>query len=86
MSHQVAQIVSAFLYVLIGCILLRSILSFFPSMQGSQLQRILQQITKPLMGPIRRFLPAMGGFDFSGLVLIILFQLMISVVQQAART
>ena len=75
-----------FLYVLIGCILLRSVLSFIPSAQGSQLARILQDVTEPLMQPIRRVLPAMGGFDFSGFALIILFQLMIAVVRQAAST
>ena len=33
--------------------------------------RFLDRLTEPLLGPIRRVLPPMGGIDFSPLVLLI---------------
>ena len=38
----------------------------------------LYQITEPVLGPIRRILPPLGGFDLSPLVLIILIQVVSS--------
>ena len=75
MNQQLASTFTIFLYVLMGCILLRSVLSFLPSTQGTQLARILYQVTEPMMEPIRRIIPRTGMFDFSALVVIILLQL-----------
>lgn len=36
---------------------------------------LLYQLTEPLMAPIRRFLPAMGGIDFSGMIVILILYL-----------
>ena len=33
--------------------------------------RLLAQLTEPVLGPIRKVLPPMGGMDFSPLVLLI---------------
>ena len=33
--------------------------------------RLLHQVTEPVLGPIRKVLPPMGGVDFSPLVLLI---------------
>jgi YggT family protein len=35
------------------------------------MEAILQQLTEPLMAPIRRILPPMGGLDLSAMLLII---------------
>jgi len=43
----------------------------------------LQQLTAPLLNPIRRRLPATGGIDFSLLVLIILIQVALMVLARA---
>ena len=34
------------------------------------------QLTEPLMSPIRRFLPAMGGLDFSAMVVILVLYML----------
>jgi YggT family protein len=36
-----------------------------------QVARALHQVTEPLLRPIRRFLPAFGGLDFSPIVLLL---------------
>ena len=68
------------LYVLV--IFARSILSFFPIRYDSPLApvvRLLHQITEPVLAPIRRMLPPMGGLDLSPLVVIIGLQILASV-------
>ncbi|HDY7708614.1 YggT family protein [Vibrio vulnificus] len=57
------------LYVLI----IRAILSWV-SQGRSPIEYVFHQLTEPMLAPIRRILPAMGGFDLSVLVLFIALQ------------
>jgi len=52
-------------------ILLRSIMSWV-SQGRSPVDYVLYQLTEPLMSPIRRWLPAMGGIDFSAMIVILI--------------
>lgn len=45
---------------------------------------LLHQITEPVMGPVRRMLPAMGGIDFSPIVLFILINVIQIVLRNVA--
>jgi uncharacterized protein YggT (Ycf19 family) len=61
----------------------RVILSWFPISRGGAMESIynvLYSVTEPVLGPVRRSLPAMGGMDFSPIVVIIGLQLLGSVV------
>ena len=61
----------------------RVILSFVMPMMGGRphpmvisINNLVNQVTEPVLGPIRRNLPSFGGFDFSPMaVLIIIFLL-----------
>jgi YggT family protein len=59
-------------------LLLRVILSWFPpsSSQGAlaTVQLWLFKMTEPVLGPIRRKLPPMGGLDLSPMLLLIVLQ------------
>ncbi|HKT53350.1 MAG TPA: YggT family protein [Caulobacteraceae bacterium] len=39
-----------------------------------QVDRILYVLTEPVLGPVRRIVPALGGLDFSPLIVLILLQ------------
>ncbi len=39
-----------------------------------QIRYALQRLTEPLLGPIRRFLPDLGGIDISPIILLIALQ------------
>lgn len=59
----------------------RAILSFFPLSPSSpmaSLAQFLYRITEPVLAPIRRVLPPMGGLDLSPLVVIIGIQILTS--------
>jgi YggT family protein len=69
-----ADIIGLYIYLVVG----RAILSFFPIRSDSPfatLADLLQRATEPLLAPIRRVLPPLGGLDFSPVVLIIGLQI-----------
>ena len=62
-------------------IIIHAIISWFPSAQQAPAARILDQLMTPLLTPIRRMIPELGGIDLSPLALLLLVQIVkISVV------
>ena len=59
--------------LLFWVLLLRSILSWVSQGQNP-VEYVFYQLTEPMLAPIRRIIPVMGGFDFSVLVLFIVLQ------------
>ncbi|WP_086981440.1 YggT family protein [Vibrio aphrogenes] len=59
--------------LLFWILLIRAILSWV-SQGRSPVEYVMMQLTEPMLAPIRRILPAMGGFDFSLLVLFLILQ------------
>ncbi|MDA1127329.1 MAG: YggT family protein [Chloroflexi bacterium] len=78
-----AELLNLILNLLTVAIFARVILSFIIPLSGARPHPILisannlvNQVTEPILGPIRRTLPSFGGFDFSPMaVLIIIFLL-----------
>ena len=68
-------IVCAFLRVYLIVLLARAILSWFPvSSSGgalAQIQRVLFDVTEPVLAPVRRVIPPAGMFDISFMVVFI---------------
>lgn len=74
----VCQLAELYIYVIIA----RAIFSFFPITSGSALAPVvdvLYKITEPVFHPIRRVLPAMGGLDFTPLVVIIAINILMAI-------
>ena len=70
------RLLDLFVLLLFG----RMILSWFPISPDSPfaaIYRVLYQVTEPVLGPVRRTLPPMGGFDFSPIVVLLLIQLVL---------
>lgn len=57
--------------IFIYACVIQAILSWFPGASGNPAQSLLSSITRPVIEPVRRFVPPMGGFDLSMLVVII---------------
>jgi YggT family protein len=60
-------ILSAYVWVVIG----RVIISWVNADPYNPIVRFLHEITEPLLSRIRRFLPVIGGLDFSPIILIL---------------
>ena len=56
-----AIIIAQILDILGFCILGRALLSWVPQLRGSEIARILDLITEPIMEPIRKIVPPIGG-------------------------
>jgi len=67
----VAKLVSLTLYIYLFSIFILAIMSWFATGQYNPVTAILASITDPLMRPIRRLMPPMGGLDLSALVVIL---------------
>ena len=56
-------------------ILISAIFSFFPQNAYHPLAQLTKQLSEPLLRPIRRFLPPVGGFDLSPMLAMLLLVL-----------
>lgn len=61
-------------------LLLRVVMSWFPPSSSqspmASVQSWLYKMTEPVLAPIRRALPSMGGLDFSPMLLLIALQIL----------
>jgi YggT family protein len=73
----VVQLLNIYTYLIIA----RILLSYFPIQPGSiwaQIFSAVYAVTEPVLGPVRRTIPAMGMFDLSPMIVIIAIQIIAS--------
>lgn len=84
-----ANFINIFFQVLMLAIVGRALLSWFPVRPGNPfhpLAVVLNQITEPILGPLRRVIPTIGMIDISPIVALLLLQFLQSVLVQALIT
>ncbi len=67
------------------CILVWALLTFFPGGSGSAIGRLLDDLVLPVIRPLRRVLPGMGGMDFSPLLAIVITYALADAFQSVAQ-
>ena len=72
----IANFVLVLVQVLTAAIFLRAILSWFAIDPRNPLIQVLDQITEPILSPLRRIVPRIGMIDITPLVAIILLQVL----------
>ena len=82
-----AGLLNALLTLFTIAIFARVILSFIIQISGGSpnpivitINAFVNQVTEPILGPIRRSLPSFGGFDFSPMAVLIILILLRRVV------
>ena len=82
-------VIEAIIWVLTAAVFARVILSFVIPMAGSNphpilisINRVVNQITEPILGPIRRVLPTFGMFDFSPMVALVILWVIRTVLER----
>ena len=82
-------LISTILNLLIFAIVARAILSFVMPMAGAtphpillNINALVNQLTEPILGPVRRILPTMGTLDFSPMVVIVILVVIKEVVNR----
>jgi YggT family protein len=74
--------------ILTFAIIARALLSWFPIRPGNPfytLLVILDQITEPILAPLRRIIPRIGMIDITPIVALILLQVIQQILVQALR-
>ena len=82
-----ASLINTILTLFTIAIFARVILSFIIPLSGARphpivvsINTMVNQVTEPILGPIRRNLPRFGGFDFSPMAVLIVIWLLREVV------
>ena len=79
------DIVSTLLTVLWFAIFARAIVSWFPIDQDGPIVKVLDAITEPILGPLRRVVPRVGLFDITPMVAILIIIVIQSVLKSSAQ-
>ncbi len=69
------QLIDLYFYVILATVIISWLTAFNIINQGNpyvrQINNVLRQLTEPVLAPIRRVLPNLGGLDFSPIVLLL---------------
>ena len=82
--NAVFNVVGEMFQLLFWVLLIRAILSWF-SQGHNPIEMVLGQLTEPLLAPIRRVIPPMGGLDLSIVILLIGLQFLQILFQDLLR-
>jgi YggT family protein len=69
--------------VIVIAIIARALLSWFMPADSGPFGRMLADVTDPVLRPVRRIMPPIGGLDLSPIVAIILVQVLTNFLSQA---
>lgn len=74
------QVVSAVLDIYTFILIARALLSWVNPDPYNKIVQFLYQITEPVLAPVRRVVPTMGGLDLSVLIVLIGIQILRSAI------
>jgi YggT family protein len=70
--------ISYFTFALTAAIFIQALMSWFvPLGSGNSFMILLNDLTTPILNPIRRVIPPIGGLDLSPMVAILVLQLLV---------
>ncbi len=68
-------IVNIYYFAILGSIIMSFVMLFSGSMNPHPILRLIWQLTEPVMAPVRKVIPPMGGLDFSPIFIFIAIQI-----------
>ena len=71
------------LYAFMACLLVRAVFSWIEPYPKNRVHRLAFQVTEPVLAPVRRLVPPIGGFDIAFLLVFIGLSLVLSLVQRS---
>ncbi len=76
MSGILIAFVETLITVLSYAIIIRALISWFPIAPTSPIIRILDDVTEPILSPLRRIVPRLGMMDITPIVALVLLRLL----------
>lgn len=80
MTEYIQKFVEVLFTVLTWAIIVRALMSFFNPSPGNRLIKLLDDITEPMLAPLRRIVPRIGMLDITPIVAILLLSVIQNVV------
>ncbi|HLH21097.1 MAG TPA: YggT family protein [Chloroflexota bacterium] len=80
------QFVHLLFTVLVFAVIARALLSWFSLSPSNPLVRILNDVTEPILAPLRRVIPTIGMIDITPIVAILLLQAVQQMLDTVLRT
>lgn len=77
---QIIDFINIAFQVLVYLIIARALLSFVRHNPNQPIIKFIYEITEPIMRPIRRLLPVIGGIDFSPIIAVVALEIIRRVV------
>lgn len=68
-------IINIYYYAIIASIIMSFVMLFSGNMNPHPILRVIWQLTEPIMAPIRKIIPPMGGLDFSPIFIFLAIQI-----------
>lgn len=68
-------IINIYYFAIIASIIMSFVMMFSGNMNPHPILRVIWQLTEPIMAPVRKVIPPMGGLDFSPIFIFIAIQL-----------
>ena len=73
----IGAIILMLLQLFVFAVFIRSIMSWFPISPYNPIRMALDQITEPVLGPLRRYMPRFGMMDLTPMIAIIVILFLI---------
>jgi len=70
LSDMLAKLLHLLIQILIVIVFVHALASWFPQLRESRFYGYIDRIVEPMLAPLRRILPPMGGLDLSPAILI----------------
>ena len=67
--------INIYYYAIIASIIMSFVMLFSGSVNPHPVLRLIWQLTEPIMAPVRKVVPTMGGLDFSPILIFFIIQL-----------
>ncbi|MCG8334004.1 MAG: YggT family protein [Proteobacteria bacterium] len=82
--HMLIELASLVLNGLAVAILIRALLSWFRPDPRNYFVQLIVKITDPVLRPLERVIPPLGGFDITPIIAIVLIQLVLGALPMLA--
>jgi YggT family protein len=76
MTFTLYRIVDAIFWLLNLAILLRVLFSWINPDPRNALVHLIYQVTEPILGPLRRYIPSFGGLDITPMIALLLLEML----------
>jgi YggT family protein len=71
------------LYLFLACLVVRGVFSWIEPIPKNRIHRLTFDVTEPIISPVRRLVPPMGGFDISFVLVFFAVTIVLQLVQRA---